>query len=333
MWQSTNWDELDFSSKEDIWYNLAFIIASHSTDRGVDLTRTLFKKIPEHIKQNVCIAWIIFCVSGGVCGVEVIALIFRSIKWDEEVKNVIIGLLLNTWDFRIDKDVLVALLQFIPDNEIVNTLTTNFDNQSFDDAIEYLLYKQSDSTLYEAKRNGDIHLIQSCLSTTQMQSILDYVKLSPNAVSSDLLALCERHLEQYFIPGYPRAKLQMHGVVCYNECVRELIRTGAEVEAQTMTTGLSDAGINMKTHLKNWSIYSLLQHLRNFCEDIEDNCALAVVCIMTHGKAGLIYSNSSTSDRCQITDILSILGELLPSHIPKVMYNTFYIYLYNVLFD
>ena len=154
-----------------------------------------------------------------------------------------------------------------------------------------------------------------------MQNILDCVKSSPNTVTSDVLALCEQHLHQYLIPEHPQAKLQIYGVVCYNEGLGDLIRTGAEVEAQTMTAGLSDAGINMKTHLKNWSTYSLLQHLQKFCEEIGEKCALAGVCIMAHGKAGLIYLNSSSSDSCPITYILSILGERLPNHIPKVRYN------------
>ena len=145
----------------------------------------------------------------------------------------------------------VALLQVIPDDEIVTTLTNNFDDQNFANCNDRFLYKQTGSILYEARKNGGIKLVESCLSARQVQNILDYVKSSPHTVTSDKLALCEQHLQQNLIPEHPRAKLHMYGVVCYNEGVRELIRTGAEVEAQTMTTGLTDAGINMKTHLKN----------------------------------------------------------------------------------
>ena len=169
------------------------------------------------------------------------------------MKNVIIGLLINTWDFKTDKDVLVALLQFIPDNEIVTPLTINFDDQNFTTANEYLLCKQSGSILHEARRNGGIKLIESCLSNRQVQNILDYMKSSPNAVTSDVLALCERHLEQFFIPNHAKAQLQAYGLVCYNEGVDDLVREGAKLEADTMTTGLTDAGKTIRPHLKNWS--------------------------------------------------------------------------------
>ena len=43
---------------------------------------------------------------------------------------------------------------------------------------------------------------------------------------------------------------------------------------------------------------------------------------MTHGKSGLLYacggSEESQADSCKINDILYILGQELPYHIPKV---------------
>ena len=310
--------DLDMESYFYIWINCGRIIASQSPDKAVGTANMLLGKIPIELRQSVCTHWLISCVIGGVCGVEAISLILKYVTWDKYVRNVTIGLLINTWSLRIHKDVLIALVQFVPDNDIVITLMDNFDDQNFAPHSDSFLCNKSGSVFCAARSNNDIQLIENCLSETQVQNIVDYAKSSLNTVSSDVLALCERHLHQYLIPENPQAKLQMYGLVCYNEGVDDLLRSGAEIEAQAITKGLTDAGINLRTKIKNWSTYSFLQHLRKFCEEIRENCALAVVCIMAHGKAGLLFSNTHSSDSCQITDVLSILDERLPSHIPKV---------------
>ena len=175
------------------------------------------------------------------------------------------------------------------------------------------------SLLSAGKSSGAEKYIESCLSSIQQSAIADYVKSSPNTVTSELLALINPHLTDYCIPDDPQAKLQMYGVVCFNEGQLALERNGAKEEAQTVTKAMQDIGIKTVNPIKNWSTYSLLMGLRKFCEDIRDKCSLAVVCVMTHGKAGLLYSNKSSSDSCQISDIFNILGERLPQVIPKVM--------------
>ena len=97
-------DEPYIFSVKNIWHILGYIIASHSTHWGVDLTEALLERRPE---WTVCINWLIKCVGGGVCGLEVISLILESCQWwDNYVKNGIIGLLINSWDFQTDKGVL-----------------------------------------------------------------------------------------------------------------------------------------------------------------------------------------------------------------------------------
>ena len=139
---------------------------------------------------------------------------------------------------------------------------------------------------------------------------------SSDVCSSDLI---NPHPTDFCIPDHPQAELQMYGLVCFNEGQLALERNGAKEEAQTVTKAIQDIGIKTGNSIKNWSTYSLLTGLRKFCEDIRDKFSLAVVCIMTHRKAGLLYSNTSSSDSCQISDIFNILGERLPQVIPKVI--------------
>ena len=94
------------------------------------MTQILLERMPEYPKQNILVAWLIRCVCGGVCGVDVISLILKSIKWDEEVKNVIIGLLINAWDIAMNEDVFKSLLETVPLKELGMFLTKNFDQKS-----------------------------------------------------------------------------------------------------------------------------------------------------------------------------------------------------------
>ena len=114
-------------------------------------------------------------------------------------------------------------------------------------------------------------------------------------------------------------------VVCFNEFEVNpdfLTRDGASTEAEIMIQSFSDVGVKMSPLIKNWSTYSLFSNLQQFCSEIRNSCSLAAVCIMTHGKAGLLYacegSVESQTDCCKINDILYILGEELPHYIPKV---------------
>ena len=335
---ATSRDNRDFLTRSEYFFAfIGYIIASHSSHQAVvTMTEILLERIPaDIIKQKVCIDWLIQCVCGGVSGVEVISLILKHTTWDEEVKNVIISLLINTWNFGTEKPIFAALLEKVPDNELGTFLTMDFDmkNFHFTDLSDWLFDTSKHSLLSAGKSSGAEKYIESCLSSTQLSAIAEYVKSSPNTVTSELLALINSHLSDYCIPDHPRAKLQMYGVVCFNEGQLALERNGAKKEAQTVTKAMQDIGIKTGNPIKNWSTYSLLMGLRKFCEDYRDKCSLAVVCIMTHGKAGLLYSNTSSSDSCQISDIFNILEERLPQVIPKVIPFCYIFYLsYSKIF-
>ena len=305
--------------------SIGYIIASRSSDQAKTITEILLEITPENMKEAVYIVWLIYCVCGGVCGVEVISLILKSIKWDEEVKNVIIGLLINTWDSRMGKEVCMAILQIVPCNKLGTCLTTNFDDGKFPYEINNYFSMTDGSILVTARKKQAENDFESCLSSTQLTAISDYVKSTPNSATVELLALGSSHLADYCIPNHPQAKLQMYCVVCFNEFEGNpdfLIRGGASTEAEIMIQSFSVVGVKMSPPIKNWTTYSLFSNLRKFCSEIRNSCSLAVVCIMTHGKAGLLYacegSVESHTDCCKINDILYILGEELPHYIPKV---------------
>ena len=117
----------------------------------------------------------------------------------------------------------------------------------------------------------------------------------------------------------------MYDVVCFNDFEGNpnfLPRVEASSESNEIGRRFSEVGIKMSHSITNWTTYLLFSNLRKFCPKIKYNCSLAVVCIMTHGKAGLLYacggSEESQADSCKINDILYILGQELPNHIPKV---------------
>ena len=99
---------LDFITETDIRnmvYFIGDIIASRNSAQDVAMTQILLELTPQDMKQLACVNWLTCCVSGGVCGVEVISLILKSLKWNDKVKNVIIGLLINPWDIGMNEDV------------------------------------------------------------------------------------------------------------------------------------------------------------------------------------------------------------------------------------
>ena len=132
---ATSSDNRDFLTRSEYTFAfIGYIIASHSSDVAVvTMTQILLERIPAERKQRVCIGWLIQCVCGGVCGVEVISLILKHIKWDGEVKNVIIGLLINAWDSGMCKEVCKAILEIVPFDELRTCLTTNVDEENFSD--------------------------------------------------------------------------------------------------------------------------------------------------------------------------------------------------------
>ena len=116
----------------------------------------------------------------------------------------------------------------------------------------------------------------------------------------------------------------MQAILCFNDFHghKEMQRGCASAEASAIGISLVRAGFNVHGYIKNWSIFDLFKTLRQICVDIQNRSSLVVVCMMTHGKAGVLYSwdeqAKSTTDRCQINDIIGILGEILPHHVPKV---------------
>ena len=120
------------------------------------MTQILLERIPADIKQKVCRDWLIYCVCGGVCGVDIISLILKHTTWDEEVMNVIVGLLIETLEFRSKMPIFVAVLEKVPDSELGTFLKTNFDieNFPFPNPSDWLFDTAKQSSLYLMQREA-----------------------------------------------------------------------------------------------------------------------------------------------------------------------------------
>ena len=68
---------------------------------------------------------------------------------------------------------------------------------------------------------------------------------------------------------------------------------------------------------KKWSnAMQLPQILHEHLLPVQDRLSLLFVCIMSHGRAGMIVGSNST--KMPITDILTVLENNIPSHVPMV---------------
>ena len=175
------------------------------------------------------------------------------------------------------------------------------------------------------KSQGDLAIFQELFTSEHKQLLLAYAENSTANLTNEMLQLCQPYLKSFpMISRSVTSKLQMQAILCFNDFHghKEMQRGGASVEASAISISLVRAGFNVHGYIKNWSIFDLFKTLRQICVDIQNRSSLVVVCMMTHGKAGVLYGwdeqAKSTTDRCQINDIIGILGEILPHHVPKV---------------
>lgn len=90
-------------------------------------------------------------------------------------------------------------------------------------------------------------------------------------------------------------------------------REGAAEEASDMEKSLVKSGFETKT--TEWREYDLFLEIRSQLTDLTD-LSLLVISIMSHGTAGSLTGNNNCS--MSITDLLGLLSELVPKHIPLV---------------
>lgn len=118
------------------------------------------------------------------------------------------------------------------------------------------------------------------------------------------------HSDQYMIP-YNQQETKRQALVLFNTHQRE----NSVDEALVMHKGFEEAGFYSKSI--EWSDALKLPHV--LAEQIHQrvqSTSVLFVCIMSHGKAGMILGNNSSL--MPITDILTVIGNNLPQYIPLV---------------
>lgn len=173
-----------------------------------------------------------------------------------------------------------------------------------------------------------LRLIEVCRQ--QNEKIQIEIRYAAGQMTQEMMGLCHQFIDQdrFYIPSSQDAHLQMHGIVCYNEGERE----GANEEASVISKSLASVGVKMSSDIKNWSSHILTSSLKRFCRQVNQNCSLVVVCLMSHGAEGILYGNYSTEDRLEISDVFAILNTGLPEPIPKVCFPVEYCLLDCVYF-
>ena len=68
--------------------------------------------------------------------------------------------------------------------------------------------------------------------------------------------------------------------------------------------------------IKKWSNAMQLPEILHYLHPVQDRLSLLFVCIMSHRRAGMIVGSNST--KMPITDILTVLENNIPSHVPMV---------------
>ena len=115
--------------------------------------------------------------------------------------------------------------------------------------------------------------------------------------------------DNYTIP-YKQTETKRIALVLYNSDGRDQ----SVEEANYMNGKLRMAGFTAL--IKKWSNAMQLPEILHYLHPVQDRLSLLFVCIMSHGRAGMIVGSNST--KMPITDILTVLESNIPIHIPMV---------------
>ena len=130
-------------------------------------------------------------------------------------------------------------------------------------------------------------------------------------LSSYDISLLFNHSDLYMVP-HIQTQVKRCALILYNTDKRE----NAEVEATTMADNLILAGFDTKK--EKWERAHLLPHTMHplLDEAISEGLSLLVISIMSHGSVGMLRGCGHS--KIPITDILELLKDKLPEHIPLV---------------
>lgn len=318
---------LQFLNKDRALETMAMLIALQPPKAACHIASVMTKSelLSETEKQEFCIVALTYCTSIGISHVDVIETLLSGTQRCERLEGAVRALIINAKRCNIQKSHMAKLLQRV---SLFRFLTSDktpegIYNPKYLNA--WVPFPDTDNvSLIKMMHNGNLDL----------KDILDDVDISgclhkaSQSVSTEMLDMFQPFLLDYFIPeSSKQAKLQMCGAVLFNEFRGnpDYIRNDAAEEAETITQSLREVGIDVKVKKGSWSSDELITELKRFCKSIRLRCSLVVVCVMSHGNAGILYgcggltdAASGLYDKCRINDILYTLGVGLPAHVPKV---------------
>ena len=129
-------------------------------------------------------------------------------------------------------------------------------------------------------------------------------------LSSDNIKELSPHSHQYIIPKIQGAARQ-HAFIFYNSQDRE----GAHDEADMLEKTFTNMRFNVSR--QEWKdVREFDDTIIESLKRIADNCSVVAICIMAHGKTGIITGENGS--QLPINDILHQCTTHLPKYIPLV---------------
>ena len=319
---------------------VAMLIALQSSFASQEFVKALVKALATSTEspltnetKKLFLTTVTYCASIGICQSDCISLLLKHLDWDERLDGIVRTLITHSSQCLLQETHMRKFLEHIPHTKLFNFLTNEVKEArrhlpTYLNAWEPLFDTSTVPIIKQLAEKPDITFIWRILSNSReifIDSCLDY---SARHVTCEILGYFQPLLTEYFIPRDGRLKMQ--GAVFYNDFqgFQHLERQQAADEVEAITESLRRVGVDISVTRKGWSSYQLLSELSDFCKKIHQRCSLLVVCVMSHGRSGVLFgcptpdtSNRNTSklhDACKINDILGIIGENIPSHIPKV---------------
>ena len=315
----------------ELLFNITY---QHSkSDTGVGIQETI---------QKAYAIWIFHCAL-GICDSRVMAAILQKKSVDGSYLQVISDLCKCAAVLGIDTNTIIRLAERIPQAELIKSLTEysefkadkNFHYCFLSPFLFYRLNGLDGSTLGVLVKEDNITLMKALLelltirgcSDRIMEQLTSCIRGNSAYITRAMIDLCEcfLHMPSFVISGkVSYSRLQMHGLVCYNDfidCAIHQERTAADDEATKIKSSLKSIGVNLSDDLKNWSRSQLIITLKEFCQKIKSKCSVAWLCVMSHGAEGIIYDfdrDAESPNFCQLNEIFTILHDELPVGIPKV---------------
>lgn len=144
---------------------------------------------------------------------------------------------------------------------------------------------------------------------TVRQEEIDNLALHQDLLPQQAWALSP-YSRQYVIP-YNQLKSKRYALIMYNA----IDRNGAHSEADLLAVALRNTGCDV-IRMEWKDVFIFKSNIISVLEEISKDCSLLIVCIMAHGKVGMVTGKNNT--QLPISDILHVFQQFVPEPVPMV---------------